>query len=179
VKIEDMIDDFKPNRKNNNPVLSEMAKMFFFDACRGKKEDKGYIARSTRYDRGEIPWQSRVGSRVTVEGNILVAYASTRNYVANETIAGDEVGGDWTNCLDKALRDSKDSDNVLDVLCRVKDLLEDKTHGNCTQTSEFHSSIGAKNMVYFKREAKERVSGKLFLNTLAIEPLASNYAYNC
>jgi len=163
VEIEDMINDFKLNDQNNNPVLSEMAKMFFFDACRGEKEDKGYTGRSAiRNDREKIGCQVRSRKVKPVEGNILVANASTRYYVADEG----EAGGSWTNCLAKALRESKESHSVLDVLNIVSDLLRAEDHGDRVQTSEFTNSIGAENMVYFRKEARQR--GKLFLNTLAI-----------
>jgi len=128
MKIEDLIDIFKPNIANN-PVLAGMARMFFFDAT--------------------------VRSHVTLEGNMLVACAST---LATET----PTGGGWTNCLAKALRESEESDSVLDVLSKVNSMLKEQV-GHIkhfqTATSEFYSSLDAKNIVHFKKDAKQGASG--------------------
>ena len=42
IKAEDMISCFKIHISNNE-TLAGMAKMFFFDACRGSQEDHGYM----------------------------------------------------------------------------------------------------------------------------------------
>ena len=44
--------------------------------------------------------------------NILVAYAPTQHH----TTYGGPSGSQWTNCLVEALKESKESDSVFDVL---------------------------------------------------------------
>lgn len=143
--IKDIIKLFKPDVANNL-VLAEMAKMFFFDACRGREKDYGYVARSRA--------QSKAGSEITClkrlvvprEGNMLVAYASTRHYSASETAAG----GRWTACLIKALRDSDLNDNLEAILKKANNLIDQQDHDSF-QTSEYVSSLRID--VFFKQEA--------------------------
>ena len=147
--IESIIELFKPDVANN-AVLTEMAKMFFFDACRGGKEDHGYNTA-----RGGV--RNKAGNEITFlkrlvlprEGNVFVAYASTRHYCAYETSAG----GRWTTCLIKALKESKVTDTLEAIIKRANILLaeDQQHHGSCFQTAESMSSLRID--VFFKKEA--------------------------
>ena len=140
VEIDKLVNLFKTKTSvTNNKVLSEMAKMFFIDACRGHDEDSGYVIRG---GSGEA-------SRVPTEGNILVAYASTKYHVSYE---GND-GGRWTNCLIQALSDSDERDDVCTILTSANKMLRAnqlKENPDGFQSAEFTSSLTT--FVHFKRE---------------------------
>ena len=75
------------------------------------------------------------------KGNILMAYAPTQYHRAY----GGPSGSQWTDCLVKALKESKWSDTVFDVLTVA---IRKMGH---TQSSEFTSTM--KQIVRFKQEA--------------------------
>ena len=136
IEVENLVSRFK-----GNTALSEMAKMFFIDACRGPQEDFGFAARARFAVSG--------GSRVPEEGNILVAYASTEDHVSK----GDNFGSQWTNFLIQALKNSDESDDVCNILTssnkmlRAYQLTENR---DSFQTAEFTTSLTT--FVHFKRE---------------------------
>ena len=137
IKAEDMISCFKIHISNNE-TLAEMAKMFFFDACRGSQQDRGYMIQ--KKSGGETGWIKRIPR----EGGVLVAYASTPYHVAYV----DSSGSRWTNCLVRALKESKD--NVCRVLTDANILLGKQPNSEC-QTAEYINNL--RQFVYFKQEA--------------------------
>ena len=143
VKIDDVISRFKIHVAGNKS-LAAIAKMFFFDACRGSEKDSGYSVRTAK-PVDEITCLKRISK----EGNMLIAYASTRYYVAHESSSG--AGGRWTNCLVKALRDSKESDDVLHILTEANSMMNKEPNHRYFQTAEFICSLV--DHVYFKKEA--------------------------
>ena len=142
VKIDDVITRFKIHVAGNES-LAAIAKMFFFDACRGSQKDGGYSVSRTAKPVDEITCLRRIPN----EGNMLIAYASTRYYVAHESSSG----GQWTNCLVKALRDSKESDDVLHILTEANMMMRKEPNHRYFQTAEFISSLV--DHVHFKKEA--------------------------
>ena len=141
VNIDDVISRFKIHVAGNES-LATIVKMFFFDACRGTQKDGGYSVRSAK-PVDEITCLRRIPK----EGNMLIAYASTRYYVAHESSSG----GRWTNCLVKALRDSEESDDVLHILTEANIMMNKEPSHRYFQTAEFISSLV--DHVYFKKEA--------------------------
>ena len=137
VKAEDMISCFKIHI-SNNVTLAKMAKMFFFDACRGSQEDHGYTQKSG----SAADWITRIPQ----EGGVLVAYASTPYHVAYEGPSGSR----WTKCLVQALKESKDNDDVCWVLTRANILMSEQPKSKY-QTSEYSNTL--REFVYFKQEA--------------------------
>ena len=140
IKSEDMISCFKIHISNNE-TLAEMAKMFFFDACRGSQQDHGYMRKSG----GETDWMKRIPR----EGGVLIAYASTPYHVSY----GDSSGSRWTNCLVQALEESKDNDDVCRILTTANILMAKQPNSEC-QTSEYSNTL--REFVYFKQEAVKR-----------------------
>ena len=120
-----------------------MAKMFFFDACRGEQQDDGYSVKAAGPD-DEITCLRKVPK----EGNMLIAYASTRYHVS---YGEDSAGSRWTNCLVRAMRESKESDGVLHILTEANIMLRKESNHHYFQTAEFTSSLV--DHVYFKKEA--------------------------
>jgi len=141
IQIEDVISCFKTNIANNS-TLAEMAKMFFFDACRGTQEDFGLSLK-----HAETADEITCLRRIPKEGNVLVAYASTRYFVSY----GDTAGSRWTGCLVRALSESKESDDVQSILTGANKMMKEEANDNCFQTAEFTSSLS--DFIYFKQEA--------------------------
>ena len=140
IKAEDMISCFKIHI-SANVTLAEMAKMFFFDACRGSQKDHGYIPKSS----GETDWMKRVPK----EGGVLIAYASTPYHISY----GNASGSRWTNCLVRALKESRDNDDVCRVLTSANILMRKQPKGEC-QTAEYTNTLAE--FVYFKQEATKK-----------------------
>ena len=142
VEIEKLVGCFKMATGNSNETLLEMAKMFFFDACRGSREDGWYSIQGG----GEV---ARPLMKFPTEGNILVAYASTPYHVSYEG----GKGGQWTNCLVQALRNSDEREDVCYVLTSASKMLRDKQlreKSKIFQSAEFTTSLTT--FVRFKRE---------------------------
>ena len=144
VEIGDVVSSFRINISNNK-TLAEMAKMFFFDACRGVREDHGHTIKRAM-PVNEITCLGRVPK----EGNMLVAYASTQYYVSYAGPAGSR----WTNCLVKALEESKESDDVCRILTTANIMMRKVPNQQCFQTAEFISNLA--DYVCFKQEAIKR-----------------------
>lgn len=140
VKIEDIISCFRVDVANNVRLL-EMAKMFFFDACRGSKIDEGY----------PIPENGKAAAdivrKLPKEGGMVIAYASTPYHKAY----GCSDGSRWTNCLVKALKESKRSDDVNYILTKTNILMKNEPNYSVCQTAEFTNNL--KDFVHFKQEA--------------------------
>lgn len=84
--VKQMVDIFKPTANGNN-TLTNTARMFFIDACRGDLEEPSVVSRSPRGG-------SFIDQRSS-EAGILIAYSTTENHKAYE---GRE-GGFWINIL--------------------------------------------------------------------------------
>ena len=146
VKIADMIDCFK--KSTCSKESAGMVKMFFFDICRGSRQDLGYKGGD------ETKWRISIPK----EGGMLFAYASTPDHVAY----GNSSGSRWTNCLVQALEKSKDDDDALHVLTSANILMrkevekKDQTPGAAVefQTAEYISTLAE--FVYFKQEAVKK-----------------------
>ena len=145
VNIDDVVSCFKIHIAGNNS-LAIMAKMFFFDACRGEKDDGGYTIKTAGSED-----QITCLGRVPKEDNMLIAYASTRYHVSYGDPA---AGSQWTNCLVRALRKSKESDDVLHILTEVNIMMRKEPDHDYFQTAELTSSLA--DHVYFKKEAIEK-----------------------
>lgn len=141
VNIDGIMELFKPDIANN-AILATIAKIFLIDACRGREKDHGYVSQGrARGDTSQSPYKVRV----PIEGNFLVAYGSTRFYNVTETPAG----GRWTNCLVKALQESKETDKAEDVLKNANKMMH-KEDAYCFQTAEYTSNLRIE--VFFKGE---------------------------
>ena len=137
VEIKKLVNHFKTSVTDNRR-LSEMVTMFFIDACRGSQEDHGYPMIGGDENASIVP----------TEGNILVAYASTEDYVSYE----ENDGGRWTNCLIQALDDSDEGDDVCKILTNANKKLRESqvARARYFQSAEFTSNLTT--FVYFKRE---------------------------
>ena len=116
IEIEEIIDQFKPDK---HPALGRMARLFFFDVCRGNEEDYGVQARGMDesihyYERGG---QFLVHDRVPKNGNILVAYSTLPNHKAYEL----QSGSLWIKFLTEAILNQNDDIATIltDVSSRV------------------------------------------------------------
>lgn len=126
IEIEQIIDQFKPDK---HPALGRMARLFFFDVCRGDEEDVG------------VPLQPRgvtakgggflIPERVPKDGNILVAYSTLPNHKAYEL----KDGSLWMKFLSEAILNQSDDIAVIltDVSSRVK---EEFKHFNRFETPQ-------------------------------------------
>ena len=152
VCIEKIIACFRTGRSESKTV-PQMAKMFFFDACRGSREDEGEDTANFITKGDEANWMKRIPK----EGGMLVAYASTPDHVAYADSSG--LGSRWTNCLIQALENSKESDDVCRVLTNANILMREKTESTNSdrkmfQTAEFTCSLTE--FVCFKQEIKKK-----------------------
>jgi len=111
IKIEDMLNQFKPDSKNK-PTLGNTVRIFFLDACRGRRKDIGYISRdgdsmeeddSKEDDTGEDI--AKTIPLIPIEGNTFVGYSSTRYHKSFET----NSGGLWTSALAETLQSKMDA----------------------------------------------------------------------
>ena len=102
IKISEIVAEISP--KSGNHSLAGIARLFFFDACRGDLVDQGFVARG-----GGKEWRSKIPST----GDVLVAYATTEGYKAFEKFGG----GLWTSILAKKLVTSTKS--IYDILTEV------------------------------------------------------------
>ena len=142
VKIEDIISCFKVDVANNVRLL-EMAKMFFFDACRGSKIDEGYS-----YPNPEAA--TEIVKKIPKEGGMVIAYSSTPCHPSY----GIPDGSRWTNCLVKALKESKRSDDVNQILTKANILMRNQPNYKYCQTAEFTCNLA--DFVCFKQEAAKQ-----------------------
>ena len=152
VDIDDIITAFKPFAAGN-PKLGLIARMFFFDACRGGKEDHGYWI--TKKDKP--PSEITCLARIPHEGNILVAYASTRYFSA---FVGPD-GSNWSNCFIEAMEKSKETDSIENILTSANGIMSHKEVKGCVQTAMFNSTL--RSGVCFKQEGNHRAdSGQYY-----------------
>lgn len=109
VDINDILRPFHPEKA---PVLGEIPKLFFIDACRGEKSNPGvYVPRG-----GEVVPTLHVPE----QGNFLIAFSTMPEYRSYE-VKGQ--GGIWITALAKKLKE--ENDTVLNVLTKVnKEMVE-------------------------------------------------------
>ena len=125
------------------PHLAHIPKIYFIDACRGTKTDKG----CTVLSRGGKPISSQM--RFPSNGNYLVASATTPGHKSYET----EGGGRWLCNVSKMLLKSDKS--ILDILTEVNaELIRMHQDHNImyVQQPTLHSTLNEE--VYFLRESR-------------------------
>ena len=123
----------------NSKTLAGVVKIFFLDACRVLRGQFGHDSDNPMKKKPRLD-----DAQAVCKGNILVAYAPTQYH----RTYGSPSGSQWTNCLIKALKESKESDTVFDVLT-----VANRKMGH-TQSFEFTSTM--KQIVRFKKEASTR-----------------------
>lgn len=146
VHISEIISMFKPRFGCKNENIGLIAKLFFFDSCRGGEDDEGCAIRITAKKS-----PNEYEKTIPVEGNILVAYACTPGYSAYSS----STGSRWTNCLIEALKGSKETDSLEAVLTKANGLLSEIYEFNSFQTATYTSSLRG-SAVFFKKEARDR-----------------------
>jgi len=106
VDIDWLINQFKPDE--NRPQLGRMARLFFFDVCRGTNDDVGVELTSRGFvsDRGG---RFLTPDRVPSHGNILVAYSTLPTYKSYEVFSG----GLWISLLAEAIQTQNDDLSVV------------------------------------------------------------------
>ena len=106
LEIEEIINHFQPD--NARPQLGKMARMFFFDVCRGQNDDVGVelMSRGLTTDRGG---NFLTPDRVPTHGNILIAYSTLPTYKSYEVSSG----GLWMGLLAKAIQTKNDDLTVV------------------------------------------------------------------
>ena len=124
IEIESIIDQFKPDK---HPALGRMARLFFFDVCRGTEEDHGVpLQARSQMDDGQM--SERGGEfllpddRVPKDGNILVAYSTLPNHKAYELRSGSL----WIKFLTEAILNQNDEISVILTDVRSRFLQEFK-----------------------------------------------------
>jgi len=129
VKVEKIINQFKPDK---HPHLGKMARLFFFDACRGDTDDHG-VELLTARGGGFL-----TSDRVPTHGNILVAYSTLPNHKSYEV----DTGGLWTSLLAKAIQTQ--NDETTTVLTEVSRQLTEfcKSHPMFPQKFQTPQYIG-------------------------------------
>jgi len=140
IPIEDLIAQFKPTIAGN-ATLSDTVRMFFIDACRGEKEEHGHKFSKCSPSCGTA----------SSSANVILAYASLPNYKAFINPSG--TGSCWTRCLVKAFRESKEEDEIHDILHSANIQLLNELQGEQVQTPEI-ASRGITKKVHFRKEAK-------------------------
>ncbi len=116
IQIEGIVRILSPSSNDASTTqLGDMARMFFIDACRGDKDDLGFLVTSrgaSANPRGGKPVELlRIPSEPT---NIVVAYSTVAGYRSYEV---DGQGGIWLQSLAKKLTECDCS--IGDVLTEV------------------------------------------------------------
>ena len=149
VHISEIISMFKQRFGCKNDKIGLIARMFFFDSCRGDKDDKGHDIRLITPKMS--PNETEILNKIPTEGNMLIAYACILGYAAYTSTNGSR----WSNCLAKALEGSKETDSLEAVLTKANGLLSKDYDDDCFQTATFTSSLRGYE-VFFKKEASDR-----------------------
>ena len=104
--IEELVSQFKPDK--NRPQLGKMARLFFFDVCRGTNDDVGVelISRGFASDRGG---SFLTPDRVPTYGNILISYSTLPTYKSYEVFSG----GLWMGLLAEAIQTQNNDLSVV------------------------------------------------------------------
>ena len=154
IEIEGIIDQFKPDK---HPALGRMARLFFFDVCRGDKEDKGVPLQP----RGIIGKGGRflVPERVAKDGNILVAYSTLPDHKAYELGSGSL----WIKFLTEAILNQNDDISVIltDVCNRLSEAYQSF---DVLQTSQYINQLTER--VNFLGELLAGIVYEIILSTL-------------
>ena len=111
VNVEEMIRQFTPDKHSH---LGRMARLFFFDACRGDAVDHGVELTTRGVSRGGGFLSP---DRVPTHGNILVAYSTLPFHESYEL----HSGGVWMSLLAEAIQSQNDDITVVltDVSSRL------------------------------------------------------------
>ena len=148
VPIDDIITIFKP-ADAKNPTLGRMVKIYFFDSCRGNKDDPGYVVANGTTKGNNMHLQSNSTNIIANDANIIMGYACTPCYVAHEFPT---VGGMWTSYLVEELENPEE--DVYHILVNVNDRMKQyQKQKKCQwiQTGEIKST--AAENVHFIKEA--------------------------
>ena len=122
---------------------TEIAKIFFIDACRGSGLDSGCTSIVTTNTESTNEYATTGNHSENIsnndsttnhpsQGNDLIAYATSKGFVAYSY----KDGGSWTNTLVLQLRRLKNED-IHSVLTKVNGLMKNKQHG--TKDPEFQT----------------------------------------
>ena len=103
LKVEEIISQFKPDK---HPHFGRMARLFFFDACRGDTVDHGVELTTRSVSRGGGFLSP---DRVPTHGNILVAYSTLPFHESYELYSG----GVWMGLLSEAIQSQNDDITVV------------------------------------------------------------------
>ena len=142
VSISELMNLFKPNNAKNK-TLGNMVRMFIIDACRSNQKDFGW----SRSRGAASTIKQDIDKEYPNDGNMLVAYSTTRHHVSFEKI----TGGTWTTYLLEEL-EREPHKNLLDILVKVNGRLKNTTfQGKYHQIGEFTATLSEN--VYFKEEA--------------------------
>ena len=137
--IENMVTIFKSSNKN-------LAKIFLIDVQRHIP----IVETVDRCPMTNAPQQGRITclQRIPKVFNMLVAYACTQYRSASEV----SMGRRWSDCLTKALRESRHGNDICSILTRAKQLITELPDSQCHNVvADFTSNLACE--VYFKREA--------------------------
>ena len=114
VNIDWLINQFNPDQ--NRPQLGRMARLFFFDVCRGTNDDVGVELITSRGFGSDRGGHFLTPDRVPSNGNILVAYSTLPTYKSYEVFSG----GLWIGLLAEAIQTQNDDLSVVLTDVRIK-----------------------------------------------------------
>ena len=135
VHIEAIQAIFDPSKHTK---LTNMARIFFIDACRGS-------SRYSSHGRRGSGAQKAYSAHCKYD-NELIAYSTLKGYVASD--GNQEGGGLWTHELYTCLvLEEYMQEDLCHVLYHVNERLGSR------QTSTYHSTLGTSGLVYFWKEA--------------------------
>lgn len=117
---------------------AQLPKLFFFDTCRGGKEDRGVpIKRTTNNERDDVTELYISAPFLPTHGNYLIGYSTKRRFAALAT----SKGSYWLQCLTRELCAPENSKlTITDILTVVNAKVVAKTanDGNTTNPADRH-----------------------------------------
>ena len=145
VSVSEMLKWFKP-ADAENVTLGNMVRMFFIDACRGRKKDYGYPTKCARAHTND-----KITSHIKYPNDVdmLVAHSTTSEYVSTDT----KGGGIWINNLLKELNKNpyRDVESILKGVNKI--MKSDTIHGGgYYQIGEYKSTLSED--VCFKEQVR-------------------------
>lgn len=128
VKVSDILSAFLPERA---PLNGSIPKLFFIDACRGKKANAGVM----------VPRSGKEIETLVIpeQGNFLVAYSTLPDYLSYEERA---KGGIWITVLAEKLchRDASIHDILTEVNKELLNKYQKPSYAGFMQQPEFLST---------------------------------------
>ena len=141
IRIENIVASFESSNKN-------LAKIFLIDV----KSRTPMVDKVDCHPITNASHQGRITclQRIPKVFNILVAYACTQYRSASEV----SIGRRWSDCFIKALRESREGNNICYTLTRAKQLITELPDSQChSVVADFTNNLACE--VYFKQEAKQ------------------------